>query len=121
MNYKMKNKRGEIEKTILVQIIFIALILAMFLSITASKINGRGVRQDILESQIALLIEAAESGMSFEISELNVNGIIDDIRIKEGRVFVYVDGLSSAAGRPYFSQYEVKVLKEENKFRIIVS
>jgi hypothetical protein len=121
MKTKNFDKRGEIDKSILVQIIFITLIMAMFLSITASKINGRGVRQDILENQIAMLIEAAESGMSFEISELNANGIIDDIRIKEGKVFVYVDGLVSASGQSYFSQYEVKVLKEEDKFRIIIS
>lgn len=116
----MKNKRGEIFNSILVQIILIALIMAMFLMATASKINGRGVRQDILENEIAMLIEAAVPGMSFEISKLNVNGIVNDIKVERGKVFVSVDGLGSLDGRRYFSRYKVKVLEEENKFVVVI-
>ena len=117
---KIKNKRGELAQQVLIQIILIALIMAMFLMATASKINGRGVRQDILENEIAMLIEAAVPGMSFEVSKLNANGRVDYVKAERGKVFVSVDGLGSLNGRSYFSQYEIKVLEEKNKFVVMI-
>jgi hypothetical protein len=116
-----KNKKGSVLNQMIVQIILIALILAMFLLSTAGKINGRGVRQQVLEKEIALLIDSAVPGMSFEISKLNANGIINSVELKRGRVFVSVDGLGPLNGYPYFSAHSVTVSNEENKFMVKVA
>ncbi|MCK4997336.1 hypothetical protein KAS08_03450 [Candidatus Pacearchaeota archaeon] len=117
----MKNKRGDVDKSILVQIILVVLVFTMFLGVTAKKIDGRGVRQDIIESQIAMAIEAGVPGMSFEISKINVNGIINKVNIEGGKIFISIDGLSSFEGHSYFSRYDVKVIDEKGKFLVVIS
>ena len=117
----MRNKRGEIDHSVLIQIILIGLVLAMFVFSTASKVNNRGVRQDIIESQVAMFIDAGVPGMSFEIYKLNTNGLIGDVNLEKGTILISLDGLSSFRGKPYFSQYDVKVLKEPNKFVVVIS
>ena len=114
------NKKGDSQNTIVIQIILIALIMAMFLLSTAEKINGRGVRQDIIESQLAMFIDAAEQGMTFEIFKLNADGVIDNIKVDSNRIYVSVDGLKSSRGKQYFTPYEVRVKQEDNKFRVII-
>ena len=116
----MKFKRGNIEKSALIQVILIALVFAFFLIANASRSESRGVRREILENQIALLIESGVPGMSFTINRLNANGIVNDIKLEGGRVFVSVDGLVSLLGRPYFSSYDVEVLSEDDEFIIII-
>ena len=117
----MANKKGDIDRSIIIQIILIVIITIGFLYANASKINGRGVRQNIIESQISMLIEASEPGMSFAIDKLNSNGIISDIKIKDSKVFVTVDGLTSSRGKTFFSIGEVSVRESGNKFLISVS
>ncbi len=121
INFKNKmNKRGSILNKVIVQIILIVFILGMFLWVTADRINNRGVRQQVLEKEIALLVDSAVSGMSFEIYKLNVNGIVNNIEAKNGNIFVSVDGLSSLKGYSYFSKYDVSVIEEPNKFVVKV-
>jgi len=100
--------------------ILIALILAVFLFATAERVNGRDVRQQVLEKQLALLIDSAETGMSFGVSKTNINGIIDDVYVRDNRIFVKVDGLRSIGGYPYFSKYSVEVEETKGKFVVKV-
>lgn len=116
-----KNKRGSILNQVVIQIILIAVIFALFFLATADKINGRGICQQVIEKEIALLIDSAVPGMSFEISKLNANGIVRDVEIKKGRVFVSVDGLGQLSGYPYFSTYSVSVSEESDKFVVSVT
>ena len=116
----MKNKKASLLHQTIIHIILIGLIFAIFLMATAEKANGRGVKQQVLEKQIALLIDSAETGMDFEIRKTNVNGLVEDIRIENGKVFVKVAGLASVEGYPYFSKYSVNVKDDAGKFAVSV-
>ena len=113
-------KRGEILNQVLVHIVLIGLIFAIFIMATAGRINGRDVKQQVLEKELALLIDSAEAGMDFGIQKVMINGKINNIEIKEGRVFVGVENLGSFKGYPYFSKYSVSVREEGSKFIISV-
>ena len=117
----LRNKRGGLLHQVIVHIVLVGLIFALFLFATAGKINARGVRQQVLEKQTALLIDAAIPGMSFGIEKKNVNGAVQKVEIKEGKVFVMVEGLGFFKGYPYFSKYDVSVREEENKFVVEIN
>ncbi len=116
----MRSKRGGIMNQMIVQIILVGLILAIFVFATSGKINARGVRQQVLEKQTALLIDSAVPGMDFEIARQNLNGVVQSMELKEGKVFVGVDGLGSVNGYPYFTKYSVQVFEREDKFVVSV-
>lgn len=116
----IKNKRGGLLNQVIVHIVLVGLIFSLFLFATAGKINSRGVKQQVLEKQLALLVDSAVPGMSFEIERNNINGVVQKIEIKEGKIFIMVGGLGSFKGYPYFSKYSVSVREEENKFIVSV-
>jgi hypothetical protein len=111
-------KKGEVLNQVLIHIVLVGLIFAIFIFATAGRINGRDVKQQVLEKEIALLIDSAEPGMEFGIQKGMLNGKINNIEIKEGRVFVTVENLGAYKGYPYFSKYSVSVRSEGNKFII---
>ena len=83
-----------------------------------SRVNSKIVKQQVLEKQTALLIDSAMPGMTLIISKKNKNGYIQDIEIKQGRVFVYMDGQGFSKGYPYFTSHDVNLQKEEDRFLI---
>jgi hypothetical protein len=113
-------KRGSLLNEIIIHIVLIGIIFALFLFATAGKVNARGVRQQVLERQVALLIDAAVPGMSFEVKKKNLNGVVSSVEVKEGRVFVEVAGLAATRGYPYFSRYSIMVEEDSNKFIVRV-
>ncbi|MFH0711599.1 MAG: hypothetical protein V1889_00570 [archaeon] len=113
-------KKGSLLHQVIIHLILIGIILALFLFVTAGKINARGVKQQVLEKEIALLVDAAVPGMSFEIEKNNLDGFVSDVRIENGKVFVEVAGLSAFEGYPYFSKYDVRVAEEDDKFVVSV-
>jgi len=116
----MRKKRASILNQVIIHLVLIGIIFALFLFATAGKINARGVKQQVLEKQTALLIDAAVPGMSFEIEKEWFNGVVYDVQINEGKVFIGVEGLASIEGYPYFSLYSVNVVEEEDKFVVSV-
>ena len=116
----MINKRGGLSNQVIIHLILIGIILALFLFATAGKINARGVKQQVLEKEVALLIDVAVPGMSFEIEKSNFNGAVSGVEVKDGMVFIGVDGLNAFEGYPYFSKYNVVVVEEEGKFVVRV-
>ena len=120
VNKLLTSKRGGLLHQVIIHLVLVGLIFALFLFATAGKINARGVKQQVLEKQMALLIDAAVPGMSFEIEKNNVNGIVQKVEIEDGKVFIMVEGLGSFKGYPYFSRYSVGVREEENKFVVSV-
>ena len=116
----MMNKRAGLLNQVIIHLILIGIILALFLFATAGKINARGVKQQVLEKEVALLIDAAVPGMSFEIEKNTFNGVVSGVEIKEGKVFVEVDGLNAFKGYPYFSRYAVGVVEDDDKFVVSV-
>ena len=114
------NKKGDFKKQVIVHIILIGLLFAVFLVSNEEKINARGVKQQILEKQMALLIDSSIPGMKFELEKLSQYGYIDNIQIKNGNIHIFVNGLVSINGQPFFTPYQVGVREEENKFLIEV-
>ena len=113
-------KKGEVLNKVLIHIILIAILFAVFILAMDAKLGSRGVKQQVLEKQVALLIDAADEGASFEVRKNNENGIVDDVDVKGGRVFISVDGLRSVKGYPYFSGRDVSVEKGDSKFVVKV-
>ena len=116
----MITKRGDLMHQIIIHIILIGLIAAIFFMATAEKVNARGIKQQVLEKQTALLIDSAVPGMSFEIRKENINGVVNKAEVKGGRIFIGVNGITSFRGYPYFSKYSVSVKEESDKFIVRV-
>ncbi|MFH1451873.1 MAG: hypothetical protein ABIF88_01725 [archaeon] len=114
------NKKGDILKRTIINLIIIGLVLAFFMFAIAGKVNSRGVKQQVLEKEIALLIDSSVPGFSFSIDKKNSHGIVQSVKIEDGRIFVNVDDLTSTRGYPYFSKYSVRVKDEGTKFVVEV-
>ncbi|MBT3577496.1 hypothetical protein HN630_00850 [archaeon] len=105
----MDGKKGAVMHEVVIHIILIAIIFSLFFIATARRADSRFVKQQIVEKQLALLIDSAIPGMDLKIYKINRNGIIDNLEIKNGEVFVSVGGLSFESGYPYFSKHQVSV------------
>ena len=116
----MRNKKGGLLNQVIIHLVLIGIIFALFMFATAGKVNARGVKQQVLEKEIALLIDVAVPGMSFYVDKNHINGVVQDVEVKDGKVFVAVAGLGSFRGYPYFSKYSVDVVEEEYKFVVNV-
>jgi len=116
----MKNKKGGILEVTIIHIVLIGIIFALFLFAMQAKINSRGVRQQVLEKQMALLIDSATPGMNFEIRKKGFEGTIHGVEVRDNNIFISVAGLESFNGYPYFSLYSVKVEEESDKFVVSV-
>ena len=114
-------KRGDLLGTVIVHIILIATILALLVTAIAGTADARGVRQQIVEKQTAMLIGSALPGMVFVIKKKNLGGDIHSVDLRDGSIFIGVDGFKSLRGYPYFSTHSVDVQKEEDKFLVSVS
>lgn len=121
MRKMIKNKRGmNLMYQVIVHLILIALIFAMFFMASVNKVNSKVVKQQVLEKQIALMIDSAVPGTTFSVMKSNKWGIISDVQIKEGRVIVSVDLGGADNGYPYFSKYAVSADLDEQRFYIRV-
>jgi len=119
----MKNKKGtNLLYEVVIHVILIGLLFGLFFFAATGKVDSKLVKQQVLEKQLALLIDSANTGTVFEVFKNNRNGIIDNIELKQGRIFVYVEGLTISKGYPYFSEYDVSIDEVENgnKFYIRV-
>lgn len=114
------NKRGDFMHKYLFEIILSAVLLLLFLFATLEKVDSRDVKQQVLEKQIALLLESADSGMTFRVDTFFPGTVINRIRVERGRVFVDVDSLVSVRGYPYFSKHSVVVTKTIDHYIIEV-
>ena len=116
-----KNTRANMLYQVITHLILISLIFAMFFLVATSRVNSKVVKQQVLEKQTALLIDSAMSGMTLVVEKNHgKNGYIQNIEIKQGRVFVYMSGQGFSKGYPYFSQNSVNLEKEEDKYLIMI-
>jgi len=113
---KVLNKRGALMQKYTIQLILLALIMILFFMAVARKMDDRGVKQQILEKQLALFVESASPGMKFYVQRINFEGKIDNVRIESGRVYVDLNSLISIKGYPYFSRYDVGVASDRDYF-----
>jgi len=114
------NKKANLLHQILVQLILIALIFGLFYLSTMAKANSRVVKQQVLEKEIALLIDSAEPETNLYIYKLNINGYINKIILKNSSVSVYVDEYSLSKGYPFFTRYNVSISEDQDKFIIYI-
>jgi hypothetical protein len=104
-----KNKKAGMVHQVIIHLILIAIIFGMFFLATVGRTNSRAVKQQVLEKQIALLIDAAEPGVSIDVYQINGNGVVGGLVLSNGKVFVTINNLISTRGYPYFSKYDVSV------------
>lgn len=111
-------KKAKLLNRVLIQIILIAIIFVIFVFAVAGKLNARDVKQQVLEKQLALLIDASEPDTTLYIKKDNLNGYINSIEIKEGRVRVTVEGLVSLKGYPIITKHHIRIEEDPTKFLI---
>ena len=116
----IRNRRANILNQVVIHIILVGLIFAIFFMGVAGQVNGRDVKQQVLEKQTALLIDSAGAESSFYISKVNINGFVSNVELSRGRIHIAVDGFPSFRGYPYFSRHHVSVEEEEDRFRVSV-
>jgi len=118
------NKKGSLLHQVITQFILIGLIFGLFFMATVGRLNSNAVKQQVLEKELALLVDSAMPGMTFIVQKENTNGIINNLEIRTGRIFVYVGSQTFSKGYPYFTKYKVSVevnqTKEEKKYLVKV-
>lgn len=117
---KTNKNKGEIFYEVIIQIIIVALIFALFFIGTVDKASSRGVKQQVLEKELALLVDSASPGMDFSVKKLNLNGQITNMQISKGRVFAYVDNQQVSSGYPFFTKNLVGIKDNGDSYLITV-
>jgi len=115
----MAGKRGASVESFALQGIMIVLVFVGLLFAVNERVSARDVRIQVLEKQLALLIDSAEGGFNFSVAKVNVNGLVDNVYVEDGNVYVKVDGLPGG-GYPYFSRYDVSVVEEDSRFVVVI-
>ena len=111
------NKAGLLHQAI-IHLVLIALIFGLFYAVLNSRVNSKIVKQQILEKQIALLIDSAMPGTNLVVYKENMNGFVSGIKLEGGKIFIYVDDAKFSKGYDYFTEYNVDVKNEVDKFYI---
>lgn len=111
----INDKRGmNLVYQVIVHLILIALIVALLFLASVNKVNSYSAKRQVLERQIALMIDSAPPGTIISVFQSNKNGIINNVRLENGNVLVDIDGNKDTTGYPYFSRYSVNVLGLNN-------
>jgi len=114
----LSRKKASILHQVITHIIVIGLVFGLFFLATMAKANSRGVKQQVLEKELALLIDEGIPGMDFYVSKTNLAGVVNKVFIGNNRIFVYVDNLAMSKGYPYFTKYKVDVEGTQEGFFI---
>ena len=83
----MQKRGGNLQQTV-IHLILVALILALLLFAVLGRSNKDEIKQQILEKQTAILIEASPQNTQLEINKENVNGLITNITIQDYKIYV---------------------------------
>jgi hypothetical protein len=113
---KRLNVRGGIEQQNIILVIIIALVFVLFLTGMAQRSDSRAVKQEVLEKQIALFVDSVDVNVNLTVRRQNVNGYVQDIIVKDNRVYVTVNDLVSIKGYPFFSEHDVTVHEGDDDF-----
>lgn len=117
---KILMKKGQILQQTFIHIIIIAVIAIIFMIFIFQRTNNRDIKQNLAERQTATLIDVASSGTEILIYKNNDNMYIDDVEIKNNRIYIAIDGLVSVSGYPIFSKYEISVEETDEEYIIII-
>jgi hypothetical protein len=116
----MINKKASLFHQVITHVVIIGLLFGLFFLASMAKANSRAVKQQVLEKELALLIDEAVPGMSFYISKRNLRGVINKVFVKNNKIFTYVDNLEISQGYPFFSKYDIKVEEDKDGFFVKV-
>ena len=116
----MKSKRGDSLQQNLIYIIILVLVISLFLLTIYTKSDSRYLKEQVLEKQTALMIDSAIPKTDILLRKQYISGYVNDVVIKDSRIFISVDGLKSVEGYPLISEYSLTVNEEEDKFVIEV-
>ena len=112
------NKRAKFLYQAIIQIILVGLVFTLLFAASMNRVNSRDVKQQVLEKQIALLIDSAPEGTTLVVAKKNKNGEITNLEIRNGRVFVYVDRQSYSKGYAFFSKFNVELKEDDENYYI---
>lgn len=111
----------------IMHIVLVAFLCAMFFFAMVGMAGSRGVRQQVLEKQTALLIDAARQGSIISVFKKNQVGndknefsYVENVRLQNGNVLVDVDELKSIKGYRYFNKNKIRVEEKEDRFDIYI-
>ncbi len=118
----MKIKKGSQNPIgqMIVSLIIIGFVAVIFMFGIVRKLDDRGVKQDLAEKQTALLIEASLPNTNIIIYKKNFGMTVSSVKIKDGKIFIDLDGLISLKGTSFISNNHVLVMEEEKQFRIVI-
>lgn len=113
-------KRGSTLQQTLVHLILVAIVLALLFVAVVGRSSSSEIKQQLLEKQTAILIEASTPGTVLELNKENVYGAtrINNLRIEGTRIYIEVDATKSAKGYPFFSKYNVTATEKPTKWLI---
>ena len=114
-------KRAMMLREVIIHLILIGLIFALFFFATAGRVSRDEVKQQVIEKEVALLIDAAEPGTTISLKKVTANGVINEISIDDKRnIHARVNNFVSLKGYPFFSKNVVSVRSDETKLYIDV-
>jgi hypothetical protein len=116
----MKSKKAQTLNEVIIHILLVGFIFVLFFGVSSLNVNSRGVKQQVLEKQIVLLIDSGFPEMKLVISKVNINGIIEKMELKNNKVFVYIDGLKYSEGQSYFSEYKITLEEDKDNYYILI-
>lgn len=118
MKTRKLGKKADLLHTAIMQIILIALIFVLFFGAATVNVNSRGVKQQVLQKQTALFIDAAEPGTTIILTKSNKYGTISNMKIEKNQIFIYVNDQTYSKGYPYFSRYQINLESDANYYYI---
>ncbi len=115
---KNKNAKTSLLRVIIIYLIIIGILFIIFLFAINNLYKSKDVKQQVIEKQLALLIDSALPNTELIVNKQNRYGFINNLTITDEMIFSHVDGNRYSAGYPYFSECSVSVLEEENEYII---
>ena len=112
----MRNKKASLMHQVIIHLILIALIFALFFLTASYRTESRGVKQQVLEKQLALLIDSSKPETTITIQKLYMKGQISDLKVDSDRIYVYVNNQGFSKGYPYFTKYGVSVDSDQENY-----
>jgi hypothetical protein len=117
----MINKNGGFLQKSIISIVLVMTVFALLLVFISHRSESLGFKQQFLEKQMALIIDSGIPGTVFYLNKLSSDVLIDDVSIRDGRIFIKISGFSSLTGYPYLTPYLVTAEDIGNKWRISLS
>ena len=102
----------------IIGIIIMSLVSCIFIYAIAKRTDDRGVKQELVEKQTALLIDSAPKNTYILVPKINNGMAVTSFEMEDNKIFIGIDDLNSVEGYSFFSKYTVSYNEEENYYRV---